>query len=103
SWGVLEGVLEGSTASPIDLPAGTKTVTLALGDGTAAALVDGDRVASVHWQGGQAFNEVITTEAPRLVLFHDGAASSPYRVELQPATTLAVVRPLAPFEALLDR
>ncbi len=102
-WGVLEGVLDGATASPLDLPAGTKTVTLALGAGTAAAFADGDRIVSVHWQGGRAFNEVITTSAARLVLFHDGAEPSPYRIELQPAAALAAVRPLAPFESLLDR
>ena len=83
-FGVREGVLSGDTALPLALPAGRKRVVLTLGEHTVAAFADGDQVRSVHWQGGEAFEQSLTSDATRLVMLHAGSEPTPYRVELLP-------------------
>ncbi len=103
AWGVLEGVLTGDVALPIDLPPGAKRVSLALGAQSAAALADGDRVSGVHWQGGEAFERSLDSTAARVLLIHRGAQPAPYRVEIAPADAAAALRAGAPREELFDR
>src|SRR5207247_3930483 len=51
-------------------PLEPKRMRLAVGEATVAVLSDGDHVTSVHWQGGEPFEETLETSADSLTLLH---------------------------------
>src|SRR6266566_3281680 len=96
SGGGRDGVLSGVAARVFDLPAGSKRVHLALGEATVAALSDGERVTSVHWQGNEPFEETLDTSANRLTVLHTRAAKDGFHLEVLPLGAGQVAAPLAP-------
>src|SRR5436309_3946903 len=97
SWaGEQGGEVAGVTARIFDLPPGPKRVRLALGEATVVALSDGERVTSVHWQGGEPFEETVETSANRLTVFHTREAKDGFHLEVLPLAAGQAAAPLAP-------
>jgi hypothetical protein len=106
SWGAISGSLSGIAARAFDLPAGGKRLRLAVGDGTVAVLSSGDEVASVHWAGGERFEETVEGSANRLTLLHTRPAEDRFTVETLPlsaADAAPALSPGAPFERAMER
>ncbi len=94
--GSSEGALTGLTARTFDLPKGPKQVRLALGEGLVAVLSDGNEISSVHWNGGEAFEETVQGTPNRLTLLHTRAEEDRFSAELIPLAPGDLTPPLAP-------
>jgi len=105
SWGVRDGNLDGLVARRLALPAGLRTVRLALGEGTAAVLSRGDEVLATSWHGGAPFQELLADDgaATHLTLLHLREGSDPFSVELLQAQEDLALRTGQPVERRLDR
>src|SRR5439155_21450603 len=57
---------------------------------------DGERVTSVHWQGGEPFEETVETSASRLTVFHTREAKDGFHLEVLPLGAGQAAAPLAP-------
>lgn len=92
------GSVPAGGAQTVRLPSGQKTLRLVLGRGLAAALANGQATQSVHWQGGEAFQESVQTDASTLTLVNTSGQPSPYALEVTTATpqpmTLTASTPL---------
>src|SRR5216117_604053 len=64
-----DGELEDVGGLALNVDSGPKRVRLALGEATVAAFSDGERITSVHWHGGEPFEETVETSADHLTLF----------------------------------
>lgn len=107
SWGVRDGSLEGISARRLALPAGPRTLRLALGEGTAAVLSRGEEVLATSWHGGAPVQELLRDDgaATHLTLLHMREEADPFSLEILPAQgdgDLAL-RTGEPVERLLDR
>ncbi|MEO8505058.1 MAG: hypothetical protein ABI609_14255 [Acidobacteriota bacterium] len=109
-WGVHTGALAVGSAAQFELPAGPKRLVLTLGERTVGALAEGDTLESVHWRGGEAFEERLLSSTARLVLLREGEGQTeaPYRIEVLPLgagenETGGELRTGKPFERAFDR
>jgi hypothetical protein len=105
SFGSLRGALAGGEARTFALPPGCKRMQLTLSDSTAGVVSRGNAIESVHWAGGEPFEETLETDAPTLTLLRLGRTGGRYAVDLLPLAagdTIAVVRAGRPFERRLD-
>jgi hypothetical protein len=93
SW---EGSLTGLKGRSFDLPTGPKQIRLALGEGLVAVLSKGDEVTSVHWNGGEAFEETVQGTPDRLTLLHTRSEEDRFSAELIPLAAKDLTPPLAP-------
>jgi hypothetical protein len=101
SWGVWDGSLAGVRAQSYQLPSGPKRLRLALGGATVAVLSEADLVKTVHWAGGQPFEETVETDATRLTLLHSGTAEERHSFEVLPVDSgrgAATLEEKTPFE-----
>lgn len=105
SWGVLDGSLDGLAARRLILPAGARTLRLALGEGTAAVLSRGDEVLATSWHGGAPFQELLADDgaATHLTLLHLREGADPFSLEILQAREDLALRTGEPVERLLDR
>ena len=79
-WGVHSGTLAVGSAAQFQLPAGMKRLVLTLGEHTVGVLANGDALESVHWRGGEAFEERLSSAASRLVLLREGEVEPRLRI-----------------------
>ncbi|MBI3785091.1 MAG: hypothetical protein HY270_17005 [Deltaproteobacteria bacterium] len=106
AWGISDFELNDVQARTFTLPPGSKELRLSLDAATVAALWNDQGVASVHWDGDQAFEEEVQTSAQRLTLLHKAAGPGRAHVELLPSGTdgkLAVVTAGTPLEMARQR
>jgi hypothetical protein len=107
AWGVRDGQLDGLAARRLALPAGPRTVRLALGEGTAAVLSRGDEVLATSWHGGAPFQELLADDgaATHLTLLHLREGADAFSLEILPAGAEGdlALRTGEPVERRLDR
>ena len=105
SWGVFDGTLDGLAARSLILPAGERTLRLALGEGMAAVLSRGDEVLATSWHGGAPFQELLADDgaATHLTLLHLREGADPFSLEILEAREELALRTGQPVERLLDR
>jgi hypothetical protein len=107
AWGVRDGNLEGLATRRLALPAGPRTLRLALGEGTAAVLSRGEEVLATSWQGGAPFQELLADDgaATHLTLLHLREGADPFSLEILPAADEGdlALRTGQPVERLVDR
>lgn len=106
SWGAISGSLSGVATRAFDLPAGGKRLRLTVGEGTVAALSNGDEVVSVHWASDERFEETVEGSASRLTLLHTRPAEDRFTIEILPLTaadTTPALSPGTPFERAMER
>src|SRR5437867_401438 len=91
-----DGELEDVGGLALNVDSGPKRVRLALGEATVAAFSDGERITSVHWHGGEPFEETVETSADHLTLFHTRGAQDSFHYEVLPLGPNGMTAPLAP-------
>src|SRR5439155_20951244 len=91
-----DGELEDVGGLVLNVDSGPKRVRLALGEATVAAFSDGERITSVHWHGGEPFEETVETSADHLTLFHTRGAKDSFHYEVLPLGANGMTAPLAP-------
>jgi hypothetical protein len=105
AWGVRDGSLEGLATRRLTLPAGARTLRLAMGEGMAAVLSRGDEVLATSWQGGAPFQELLADDgaATHLTLLHLREGADPFSLEILQAREDLALRTGQPVERHLDR
>lgn len=105
AWGVRDGSLDGLAARRLALPAGPRTLRLALGEGTAAVLSRGGEVLATSWHGGAPFQELLADDgaATHLTLLHLREGSDSFSLEILQAWEDLALRTGQPVERILDR
>src|SRR5439155_1017726 len=91
-----DGALEDVGGLALNVDFGPQRLRLALGEATVAVLSDGGHVTSVHWQGGEPFEEMVETSADRLTLLHIRGAKDSFHYEVLPLGPKGMTAPLAP-------
>jgi len=91
-----DGALEDVGGLALNLDSGPQRVRLALGEATVAALSDGERITSVHWHGGEPFEETVETSADHLTLLHIRGAKDSFHYEVFSLAPKGMTAPLAP-------
>jgi len=99
AWGRWGDALRGISARSFELPSGRKRIRVALGEASVAVLSMGDAVESVHWAGGETFEETIDGESTRLTLLHTRQEQDEFTVEILPLEgALGEVTATSPYE-----
>jgi hypothetical protein len=102
-WGQGEGLLgeEGAKAVIYTLPSGSKRIRISSSGDVAVALLKNDRVSSVSWDGADALDELLVSEADQLVLMLTGNSPARYALQVLPHEDGEAFRPVEvskPFE-----
>ena len=95
SMGIHGGEIKGIHALDFHLPGAAKQIRLVLPPRTAAVLLTGQKISSVHWAGQTAVYESVQSNAQRLLLLHADTTLHRFSVEIMPQNS-AVARVLQP-------